>query len=45
MVHTVTGLYDIIAYAETESLEALKDLITKIHAIKGIQRTHTAISV
>ena len=45
MVHTVTGLYDIIAYAEMESLEALKDSITKIHAIKGIQRTHTAIPV
>jgi len=45
MVHTVTGLYDIIAYAEMESLEALKDLITRIHTIKGIQRTHTAISV
>jgi len=45
MVHTVTGLYDIIAYAEVESLETLKDLITKIHTIKGIQRTHTAISV
>ena len=43
--HTVTGLYDIIVYAEAADLNAYRALIAKIHAIRGIQRTQTAISV
>ena len=43
--HTVTGIYDVIIYMEASNLEALKDNITKIHDIKGIQRTQTAVSL
>ena len=43
--HTVTGLYDVIVYAEPADLETLKDLIVKVQSIKGVQRTHTAVSV
>jgi len=43
--HAVTGIYDVIIYMEASNLEALKDNITKIHDIKGIQRTQTAVSL
>jgi len=43
--HAVTGLYDVIVHAEPADLETLKDLIVKIQGIKGVQRTHTAVSV
>ena len=42
----VTGPYDIIAVAETESLNDVGDLITsKIHAVTGISRTVTCLAV
>lgn len=45
MAYAVTGPFDVIAYAEVIDIDALKDLITKIHDIKGTRRTQTAISV
>ena len=45
MAYAVTGPFDVIAYTEVIDIDALKDLITKIHDIKGTQRTQTAISV
>ena len=42
----VTGPYDIIAIAETESLDDVGDLITsKIHTVTGISRTVTCLAV
>ncbi len=42
----VTGPYDIIAVAETESLSDVGDLITsKIHTVTGISRTITCLAV
>ena len=41
--HTVTGQYDIIAYAELAGLEDLKNIIKKIHGIEGVQHTQTAV--
>ena len=42
----VTGPYDIIAVAETESLNDVGDLITsKMHTIAGISRTVTCLAV
>ena len=42
----VTGPYDIIAVAETESLNDIGDLITsKIHTVTGISRTVTCLAV
>jgi len=43
--HTVTGQYDVIVYAELDSLETLKNVIKKIHAIEGIQHTQTAVCI
>ena len=42
----VTGPYDIIAVAETESLNDVGDLITsKINTVTGISRTVTCLAV
>lgn len=43
--HAVTGLYDAIAYIETEDLDRLGNLVQKIQKIDGVQRTHTSISM
>lgn len=43
--HTVTGQYDIIVYAELDSLETLKSIIKRIHAIEGVQHTQTAVCI
>ena len=46
MAHPVTGVYDVIAFVEVPDLEKLSALVLKqIQAIKGVQRTHTAIAV
>ena len=42
----VTGPYDIIAIAETESLNDVGDLVTsKINTVTGISRTVTCLAV
>jgi DNA-binding Lrp family transcriptional regulator len=43
--HAVTGQYDIIVYAEVDSLETLKNVIKKIHSIEGVQHTQTAVCI
>jgi len=43
--HTVTGQYDIIAYAELDSLETLKNVVRKIQSINGVQHTQTAVCI
>ncbi|MCS7120377.1 MAG: Lrp/AsnC ligand binding domain-containing protein [Nitrososphaerota archaeon] len=43
--HTVTGQYDVIVFAELESLDALKDLVKSIHQIEGVQHTQTAVCI
>ena len=44
-VHTVTGQYDVIIFAELDDLETLKDVVKRIHQIEGIQRTQTAVCI
>ena len=45
-VDTVTGPYDVIAVIEADTLSDIGDLITgKIHAINGISRTVTCLTV
>ncbi|MCL2140096.1 MAG: Lrp/AsnC ligand binding domain-containing protein [Dehalococcoidia bacterium] len=45
-VDTVTGPYDIIAVIESETLNAIGDVITsEIHAVEGISRTVTCLVV
>jgi DNA-binding Lrp family transcriptional regulator len=43
--HAVPGQYDIIGYAELDDLDALKNVIKKIHAIEGVQHTQTAVCI
>jgi len=41
--HIVTGQYDIIAYAELEDLDTLKETIKRVHEIKDVRHTQTAV--
>ncbi|HYW00162.1 MAG TPA: Lrp/AsnC ligand binding domain-containing protein [Candidatus Acidoferrum sp.] len=42
--HPVTGMFDIIAYVETEDINHLTEIVrSKVQTINGILRTHTAI--
>jgi len=43
--HIVTGQYDIIAFAELNELQDIKDLIKKIHHMEGVQHTQTAVCI
>ena len=42
-VHTVTGQYDIILFAEFQGIETLRDFVKRIHKIEGVLRTQTAV--
>ena len=43
--HAVTGQYDVVMHAVFENMETLGELIRKIHSIKGVIKTQTAIVV
>ena len=44
LAHVVTGPFDVIAYVEVADMEDLSNLVlTKIHAIEGIESTQTAV--
>ena len=43
--HTVTGQYDVVVQVVFKNMEALGELIRKIHTIKGVTRTQTAVVV
>jgi DNA-binding Lrp family transcriptional regulator len=43
--HAVTGQYDVVIHAVFENMETLGELIRKIHAIKGVIKTQTAVVV
>ena len=46
MVHSVTGLYDVIVYLELPDMDSLSALVVKkVQSLKGVERTHTAIVV
>jgi len=45
MAHAVTGQYDVIAYTEFVDMETLGRIINKIHSMKGVLRTQTAIAM
>jgi DNA-binding Lrp family transcriptional regulator len=46
MVHAVTGVYDVIAYLELSDMTSLSEFVMKkVQAVKGVERTHTAIVV
>ena len=41
--HAVTGQYDVVINVVFKNMEALGELIRKIHTIKGVKRTQTAV--
>ncbi|MDH5795386.1 MAG: Lrp/AsnC ligand binding domain-containing protein [Candidatus Bathyarchaeota archaeon] len=43
--HIVTGQYDIVVFAELDSLETLKDVVKRVQRIEGVQRTQTAVCI
>ena len=44
--HIVTGLHDVVAYLESEDLNALRNVIIKrLRKIDGISRTVTCLAV
>ena len=43
MAHTVTGSYDVIAYAEGNEIQDIKRIYEAIHQIDSVVRTETAI--
>lgn len=45
MAHAVTGQFDIVAYAEFSSMDRLREIIEKFQALKGVQRTRTAVAI
>jgi DNA-binding Lrp family transcriptional regulator len=45
MAHVVTGNFDVIAYAEFSNIDELTNLIQKIQALKGVQKTQTAVAM
>jgi hypothetical protein len=45
MAHAVTGQFDVIAYAEFDNMDALREIIGKFMDINGVQRTQTAIVI
>jgi uncharacterized protein with GYD domain len=46
MSHAVTGLFDVIAFAEVPDLTTLSDLVlAKIQNVEGVEKTQTAVVV
>ncbi len=45
MAHVVTGIYDVVAYAEFSNVDELARMIEDIQSLEGVQRTHTAIAI
>ncbi len=41
--NAVTGPYDVLIYVAFENMEALGELIRKIHTLSGVTKTHTAV--
>jgi len=42
----VTGRYDVVAFIEVESIEELGKLVaTRIHRVRGVQSTETAVAI
>ena len=45
MAHVVTGNYDVIAFAEFSNIEELTVIIQQVQALKGVQKTQTAVAM
>ena len=45
IAYAVTGMFDVIVYAELGHMKELRDLIEELHAIDGVLKSRTAISI
>ena len=45
MAHAATGQFDVVAYAEFANMDMLREIINEVRALKGVQRTQTAIAI
>ncbi len=45
MAHVVTGNYDVIAFAEFSNIDELTNIIQKVQALKGVEKTQTAVAM
>ncbi len=45
MAYAVTGMFDIIIYAELGYMKELRDLISELQSIDGVSSTRTAIAI
>ena len=45
MAHAVTGNFDVIAFAEFSNIDELTSIIQKVQALKGVQKTQTAVAM
>ena len=45
MAHVVTGNFDVIAFAEFSNIDELTSIIQEVQALKGVQKTQTAVAM
>lgn len=45
MAHAVTGQFDVIIYTEFASMQELREIISAVQLIDGVNRTHTCIAM
>ena len=45
MAHAVTGNFDVIAFAEFSNIDELTTIIEKVQALKGVQKSQTAVAM
>jgi DNA-binding Lrp family transcriptional regulator len=45
MAFAVTGMFDVIVYAELGHMKELRGLIEELHALDGVTKTRTAVAV
>ncbi len=46
MAHAVTGLFDVIAFAEVPDLTVLSELVlSRVQNVEGVEKTQTAVAV
>lgn len=45
MAHVVTGIFDVIAFGEYSTIDELTDIIQKVQALSGVQKTQTAVAM
>ena len=45
MSHVVTGIFDIIAFGKYSTIDELTDIIQKVQALSGVQKTQTAVAM